>query len=157
MCTDHKTDGMRRIKPYICQETRCNKGAYFNYKEEKQRLYCGDHKKANMIRLDKKTCKEANCYVEPTYGTSGGSRLYCSKHKKDNMVVLHKKQLCQEKDCETMPSFNYLGIKTGLYCKQHSKPQCLQKHLTTIPEKEVTVEHLFYNEQVELKPRMFVN
>jgi hypothetical protein len=26
--------------------------------------------------------------------------------------------------------------------------QCLQKHLTTIPEKEVTAEHLFFNEQV---------
>lgn len=38
MCTDHKTDGMQRIKPYICQETGCNKEGSFNYKGEKQRL-----------------------------------------------------------------------------------------------------------------------
>lgn len=118
VCTYHKTDGMQRIKPYICQETGCNKGANFNYKEEKQRLYCGDHKKSGMVSFTKK-CQNEACITEASFGFVRVT--HCAQHQQEGMRSFIKKKRCKANNCTLYPVYNVQGSKTGLYCKQHAK------------------------------------
>ena len=118
-CILHKTNEMKRIKPYVCIEKDCDTEASFNFEGETKRLYCVKHKKDNMISLDKKFCKEIGCNITSTFGYENSKREYCSKHKKDGMIVLHKKKTCLIENCNVFPHFNYISENAGLYCNKH--------------------------------------
>ena len=45
----------------------------------------------------------------------------CSDHKEDGMVNLICKKRCRHETCKKWPTYNFLGEKGVLFCKEHSK------------------------------------
>ena len=47
-----------------------------------------------------------------------------------------KKKTCAEKNCETIPCFNFKGEKDGLYCTKHKKDKMIDvKHKICMEKK----------------------
>jgi hypothetical protein len=99
----------------VCNNTICNKKAFFNYIGEKP-ISCKTHKLPTMVDVLNKKCLE--CSKIPLFNfkdVKGG--IYCNSHKKENMVnVTHR--MCLEKDCNKQASFNIKG-KFAEYCGSH--------------------------------------
>ena len=117
----HKKQGMIDIKNKRCNEENCNKLPIFNFKEQKNPLYCSKHKKNNMIDMIHKSCIEENCKTFPSFNFKGLKKgLYCSEHKKKDMINILKTP-CINSGCMTRPQFNFINQKIPLYCSIHKK------------------------------------
>ena len=44
----------------FCREVNCEKYAYYNFENEKKKLYCREHKKENMVNIITKKIKNDN-------------------------------------------------------------------------------------------------
>ena len=103
----------------ICVEPSCNTRANFNYKDQKEALYCSLHKKNEMIDVKTVICAYPSCITRAQYNfkdkTSG---IYCGKHKENGMINVSNKRC---KDCDKIPIFNYKDEKYGIYCNDHKK------------------------------------
>jgi hypothetical protein len=70
---------LKNFKSIKCLEKGCNVIPSYNYKNEKEVLYCSKHKKEGMIILIKKTCIHENCDKIPFYNFENKTTaLYCS-------------------------------------------------------------------------------
>lgn len=101
----------------------CKSRARYNYKNEKERMYCKYHKEPDMIDFDEKHkyCIEENCIKRSSYNYEDIKKaIYCEKHKKENMIntTSHK---CQEPNCIKAASCNLPNETKRLYCVPHAK------------------------------------
>jgi hypothetical protein len=112
---------MINVKSKPCLHNGCKVIPYFNFKGERQGLYCKEHKKDGMINVKSKPCLHNGCKVRPTFNFEWGKHpLYCQQHKKDGMIDV-KNKTCLHNNCKIRPNFNFEGKKTPLYCKEHKK------------------------------------
>lgn len=103
----------------ICQEPSCKTRANFNYRQQKEGLYCSIHKKNEMFDVKNKMCMYPECITRAQYNfkdKAGG--IYCGKHKENRMINVSIKRC---KECDKNPIFNYKCEKYGIYCNEHKK------------------------------------
>ena len=88
----------------FCKEDNCKKYAYYNFENEKKKLYCRQHKKDNMVnKITKKIKNDNKCKY-----------LDCKKFTKKDFCNMHR---CKCLSCDTR-------IKTNKLCKDHINPKC---------------------------------
>ena len=138
-----------------CKFENCKKRANYNYKNEKERLYCIEHRKSNMIELDEKSkyCIENDCTKIASYNLVDEKKaIYCKDHLKPNMVNVNAKK-CKENGCKYLPSYNYKGEKTRLYCNSHAKDGMINlSEKTCIFEN--CIRNAYYN-YIDKKERLY--
>lgn len=118
-CNKHKEPGMINVKDVICIYDNCNKQAYYNYSETKEKLYCVEHKLENMINVSSSKCKFNDCKKYPNFNFSNQKNgVYCYSHKLENMIDVCNPR-CLFDSCKKIPSFNYENNKTAIYCNTH--------------------------------------
>jgi hypothetical protein len=104
-----------------CIFENCKTRPSYNFKGEKQPIYCNKHKKDGMTDIISKTCIFENCKTQPSYNFKGEKQpIYCNKHKKDGMTDIINKT-CIFENCKTQPSYNFKGEKQPIYCNKHKK------------------------------------
>jgi hypothetical protein len=69
-----------------CIEGNCTTTSIFNFKGEKDGIYCNKHKKDGMVDVFNKKCTQEGCKQQPTYGTEGEKATRCKTHKTPEMV-----------------------------------------------------------------------
>jgi len=78
--------------------------------------------------MPRNKCNEYNCNTVAFFNYEGSHNdgLYCSKHKRDMMIdVVTKKCIyheCIYHECRKVPSFNYVGQTSRIYCSTHKMP-----------------------------------
>ena len=86
---------MVNLKSKKCFEQGCKVIPSYNYKNEKEALFCSKHKKEEMVNLKNFKsikCLDLGCDIIPSYNYINEKEgLYCSKHKKEGMINLIKK------------------------------------------------------------------
>ena len=88
----------------FCKEVNCEKCAYYNYPDEKKKLYCREHKKDDMVNKITKIIRNDNkCKY-----------LDCKKYTKKDFCNMHRYKCLS---CDTR-------IKTNKLCKDHINPKC---------------------------------
>jgi hypothetical protein len=125
-----------------CNYTNCKEKANYNYKHEKERLYCITHRKDNMIILNEKSkyCIENDCTKKASYNLPNQKKpIYCKDHAKDGNVNVKAKK-CIEEGCKYLPSYNYKDKKTRLYCCNHAK-----EGMVNLSEKTCIIENCIRN------------
>lgn len=114
-----------KVSNKYCNTKDCKIIPVYNYKDEKDGLYCSLHKLENMINIKKRKCIIENCYNIPYYNYRGYKQtLYCSSHKLENMIDIKTKR-CKTPLCETQVSDKYEGY-------------CLFCFMNTFPDKSVS-------------------
>lgn len=74
----------------------------FNYKGERNGIYCSKHKEDGMINVYAKYCEESGCGTTATFNYEGEMiAKYCTSHKKDGMINV-KNKLCKSPFCHTV-------------------------------------------------------
>ena len=88
----------------FCKEVNCKKYAYYNFENEKKKLYCRQHKKYDMVnKITKKIEKNNKCKY-----------LNCKKFTKLDFCNQHRYKCLS---CDTR-------IKTNKLCKDDINPKC---------------------------------
>ena len=88
----------------FCREVNCKKYAYYNFENDKKKLYCRKHKKDIMInKITKKIIDDNKCKY-----------LDCKKFTNKNFCNMHRYKCLS---CDTR-------IKTNKLCKDHINPKC---------------------------------
>ena len=91
----------------FCREVNCKKYAYYNFENEKKKLYCGEHKKDNMVnKINKKIINDNKCKY-----------LDCKKFTNKDFCSMHRYKCLS---CDTR-------IKTDNVCKDHINPKCMHE------------------------------
>jgi hypothetical protein len=125
----------------VCIYEDCITIPAFNYKGQKNALYCATHKLNEMVNVKSKTCIHEGCKKQPTFNYKGQKNaLYCATHKLNEMVNV-KDKACIHEGCITLPVFNYKGNKNALYCATHKLNEmvnviskvCIYEDCITIP------------------------
>jgi hypothetical protein len=145
-----------------CLENECNVMPNYNYKGEKQGIYCAKHKKNGMIIVTNKSCLDDECNIRPHYNYEGEKQgIYCAIHKKDGMVDIKSKK-CLEDGCNIRPSYNYEWENKSIYCTSHKKDKmvnvrdkkCLEDGCNVIPnynyEEEKHALYCFTHKKIEM-------
>ena len=95
----HKKNDVLTKYAKFCKEVDCKKYAYYNFENEKKKLYCRKHKKENMVnKVTKKLKKNNKCKY-----------LNCKKFAKLDFCNQHRYKCLS---CDTK-------IKTNKFCKDH--------------------------------------
>ena len=82
------------MKIFIFNQIGCDLRASFNFKDEKQGVFCADHKKAGMICVTVEKCQETGCDTFPVFNFKGEKRrLFCFAHKKEGMINIKVKNV----------------------------------------------------------------
>lgn len=117
-CNKHKEPGMINVKDVICIYDNCNKQAYYNYSETKEKLYCVEHKLDNMFNVKNKICEYKDCSKQAMFNNKNNILgKFCFEHKEDLMVDVKHKH-CNYENCNNRANYNYFG-KSILYCIEH--------------------------------------
>ena len=87
----------------FCKEDNCKKYAYYNYPDEKKKLYCRIHEKDNMIDKINEKIKNYKCEY-----------LDCKKFNKTDFCNQHRYKCLS---CD-------IRIKSNKLCKDHINPKC---------------------------------
>lgn len=86
-----------------CQFDKCTTQPYFNFPNQKQRLYCSVHKQKNMINLIAKKCNFDGCIIQPSFNIKHKkSGIYCFKHKETNMINVRSRLIASNIAMTTM-------------------------------------------------------
>jgi hypothetical protein len=133
-CGDHKKDTMINIANKKCSYPECKKTPIYNFKGSSNGLYCLAHKKNGMINVVSPICCSPECTKRAHFGTKDKPNVYCSKHKKGAATSSNK--TCAEPGCNTLPSYNFKGMKKRLYCMKHKKEGMISAFNNTCIEKE---------------------
>lgn len=95
---------------------------------------------------------------------------FCKTHKLENMIYI-KTKICQEKDCDKEPSYNYKGQKKSRFCNQHKllgminikDKRCEDKECKTLAyygplfeSKKHCTKHRTNNEYKKKSSKMFI-
>ena len=88
----------------VCKEVNCKKCAYYNYPNEKKKLYCRQHKKENMVNKITKKIKNDNKY----------KYLDCKKFTSKDFCNMHRYKCLS---CDTR-------IRSNKLYKDHINPKC---------------------------------
>ena len=86
------------------REDNCTKYAYYNFENEKKKLYCRQHKKDDMLNKITKKTKNDNKY----------KYLDCKKLANKDFCNMHRYKCLS---CDTR-------IKRNKLCKDHINPKC---------------------------------
>lgn len=136
------------VKHKKCLEKNCNKNPYFNYPEKNEKIkgiYCSDHAKEGMINVKSILCEL--CTTQASFGIENNKPLRCSVHAEGMINVLKKK--CKE--CDLLPSFNYVDENTPIYCSKHKKEGMIDKKYKKCKMKDCK-NTAYYNEVEKNKP-----
>ena len=88
----------------FCREVNCEKYAYYNFENEKKKLYCREHKKDGMVnKISKKIINDNECKY-----------LDCKKFTNKDFCNMHRYKCLS---CD-------VRIKTDKLCKDHINPKC---------------------------------
>ena len=88
----------------FCKEVNCEKYAYYNFENEKKKLYCRQHKKDGIVnKISEKIINDNKCKY-----------LNCKKFAKKDFCNMHRYKCLS---CD-------LRIKTDKLCKDHINPKC---------------------------------
>ena len=129
-CSEHIPDENKKDYENLASKKCINcgkKSAYFAIKEQKTPLYCKDCKDYNGINTTYSTknvlCKnsEIKCYNRALYAKIGTrTRELCRDHIPDNgSYFLVTDNPCKDPNCQKNASFNFKGLKKGIYCFTH--------------------------------------
>jgi hypothetical protein len=108
----------------ICIEKYCEEPSKFNYKNNKNPIYCKNHKKENMVNTSYKLCNNELCLKVACYNFPGMTFKFCKEHGEEGMVDVRSKH-CASKDCYKRANFNYMKSKNPLYCGSHKEPDMI--------------------------------
>ena len=88
----------------FCKDVNCEKYAYYNFENEKKKLYCRKHKEDGMVNKITKTIEnDSKCKY-----------LDCKKFTNEDFCNMHRYKCLS---CD-------VRIKTDKLCKEHINPKC---------------------------------
>ena len=123
-CGTCRTNEMINVKKKICKVLGCNIQPSYNFKNLPAE-YCTTHKLPNMIDIkhtDK--CIIPTCTNLASFNHIGIKPQYCFGCKEETMVNVVSRR-CEFIGCKTIPTFNTIGNKMGIFCFKHKKDNML--------------------------------
>jgi predicted nucleic acid-binding OB-fold protein len=79
------------INIYSKKCLKCHKRPFFNFKNEKNPIYCNIHKLKNMIDIKNKTCIYSDCMIRASFNFENEKKpIYCNIHKLHKMINVTK-------------------------------------------------------------------